>query len=500
MLPSVVGAQKRRKAAQKKGLGPFARYKGPMDAALSFGKTTLVLIGLWAALALVGFVSGVIPWPPGSPQHLPVEASTTEDAGVIADAGVEIDAEVAPDAGLEHVETPPPPPEAGPALPRLRVCAEPTLPPSLSLVDVVGDTRPEIVIGCGAGWDVLGRSTDDAWMRVAHVDAPAAPADRMALTSAVAAIDVDGDGDLDPIFPVARVGAGGSTAGGGLFVLTRNAWGAIEQPRSLAPIAAVGVRPVTLTSGPGIVALDRANPFAREPSEAWVFSLGASPSRVSSPHVATDATGFGVVDIDRDGKQDILVASSSESRLDLLYGDASGRFARSRTLSVPSATDIAVGDLDGDGAPDALIVGATVSRLIASTTDAALAPIEGAPTELRDAAILDLDHDGHADIVGWSHPRLVVLAGSAEGTFETRTVFELAGGEVGPRRHVVADLDGDDAPEIILLTVGETEGARTLDLVVVPSSARGLVRTGDSRLLPDAPLMLTISLPDPNAP
>ncbi len=473
-----------------------------MSAALSFGKTTLVLVGLWAGLAIVGVVAGVIPLHVGTSDPTASEAPAADagiesDAAMIEDAGAEI-----ADAGVPSTVAVPPPPSApvGPALSRFRVCAEPTLAPSLAVVDAIGDAHPEVIVGCGASWEILGRAADGTWMRVAHVTAPAMAGDRAPLASAAGAIDVDGDGDLDTLFPLARVGAGGSTSGGGLFVLTRATSGALEAPRSLAPIAAVAVAAITLGSGPGLIALDRANPFAREPSEAWVFTLGAAPARVASPRAATDATGLGVLDLDRDGKLDVLVASSAESRVDILYGDDASHFSRSRTLSVPSATDIAIGDLDADGAPDAVIVGATVSRLLArAAADPTLAPIEGAP-ELRDVAVLDVDRDGHADIVGWSHPGLVVLAGRADGTFETRTLFELASGEIGPRRHVVADLDGDGAAEVVLLAVGQDGATRMLDLVVVPSSERGLVRTQEARPLADAPLMLTIALPDPNAP
>lgn len=475
-----------------------------MSAALSFGKTTLVLLGLWAVLAVVGIVAGVVPLHAGgSAPATPPDASTADGDGGVADAGPEdaaIDAAEPDDAGTPTptTETPPAAP-AGPALPRYRVCAEPSLAPSLAVVDAVGDARPEVIVGCGGSWEILARTSEGAWMRVAHVTAPAMTGDRAALVSTAGTIDVDGDGDLDTLLPLARVGAGGSTAGGGLFVLTRAASGALEGPRSLAPIAAVAIAPITLASGAGLVALDRANPFAREPSEAWVFGLGASPARVASPRAGSAATGLGVVDVDRDGKLDILVASSDDSRLDVLYGDDVAHFTRTRTLSAPSATDVAIGDLDGDGAPDALVVGASVSRLLAHAGDPTLVPIEGAPA-LRDAAIFDVDHDGRADVVGWSHPRLVVLGARADGTYETRTLFELAGGEIGPRRQVVADLDGDGAPEVVLLAVGQDGEQRMLDLVVVPSSERGLVRTEEARPLPDAPLSLTIALPDPNAP
>jgi hypothetical protein len=94
----------------------------------------------------------------------------------------------------------------------------------------------------------------------------------------------------------------------------------------------------------------------------------------------------------------------------------------------------------------------------------------------------------------------VVLGARADGTYENRTLFELEGGEIGPRRVALADVDGDGARETVLLVVGDHEGARTLDLVVVPAAERGRVRTEEAHPLPDAPLSLTLQLPDPNAP
>ena len=479
-----------------------------MNAVLSFAKTTLVLVGLWGALALVAFMSGVRPRSssaasPASPDGGLADAAAGSDGGVLDAGTFELDLGAS-------VAAPPTTATLASALPRLHVCDEPALAPSLSILDVVGDARREIVIGCGASWEIVARpsvgdlpnvATDGDWMRVAHVVAPATRGDRSPLASGAAAIDLDGDGDLDTLFPFARVGAGGSTSGGGVFALTRATSGALEAPRSLAPIAAVAALSITLPSGAGLVVLDRGSPLTRAPSEAWMFTLGGSPSRIAAPHAGTGATGLGVVDVDRDGKLDVLVASSDDSRLDILYGDDASRFTRARTLTVPSATDIAIGDLDADGAPDALVVGTTLSRLLAHAGhDPALVPIEGGPADLRDAAILDVDHDGRGDIVGWSHPRLVVLAGRADGTYETRTFVELALGETGPRRSALADLDGDGNPEVVLLTVSEDGPRRMLDLVIVPSSERGLVRIGAARPLPDAPLMLTIALPDPNAP
>src|SRR5690606_20591293 len=133
-----------------------------------------VLLGLWLSLALVALIAGVLPIPGlgGSPSVV-IEADT--DAGVAAaeDAGLasadEGDASAASDvdAGV-----------ASPALPRLRrdrwvVCPEPTIAPSLAAVDLIGDARSELVVGCGDRWEVIAVQ-DGAPVRVVRVDAPRA--------------------------------------------------------------------------------------------------------------------------------------------------------------------------------------------------------------------------------------------------------------------------------------------------------------------------------------
>ncbi len=490
-----------------------------MNALASFGKTAAVLISLWVALALVGLITRVVPPREGLGAELAIQwfgdapeepdADTSLD-GSVADGG-DVDGSQAEDAAqgrldagappaIEPPAIEPPPRAPGPALARHRVCAEPAGAPSLAVIDALGDERTEIVVGCGSEWQIFGRTAEGALMRVARITPPAAPLERTGLASAAIALDIDGDGRLDLALPYARVGPGGATSGGGLFVLARRPSGAPGDARSLAPIAAVALAPIVLPTGPGLVALDRANPFARLPSEAWVFGLGAAPARIASVRAGTGATGLAVVDLDRDGMLDVVVASSDDSRVDILYGDSLARFTRRRTLSVPSAAALSVGDVDGDGAPDVVVQGAGLTRILARTGDPVAEPIVGAPPDLRDVEIVDTDGDGRPEIVGWSHPRLTVLAPRADGTYEAQTLAELGEGEVGPRRQLLVDLNGDGAREIVLLVVGTDGAERSLDLVIVPSTERGTIRTEAARPIPDAPLALTIVLPDPNAP
>ncbi len=54
-------------------------------------------------------------------------------------------------------------------------------------------------------------------------------------------------------------------------------------------------------------------------------------------------------------------------------------------------------------------------------------------------------------------------------------------GESGPRRHLLVDLVADGARELLQLVVGSDGASRSLDLVIVPSTERGTIRTEPAR-------------------
>lgn len=473
-----------------------------MEALRATLRTFGVLLGLWGALAIAALVTGVIPGLPWSVDPSGEVAEVEVDAGV-----AEVDASVADDAGVAVVEAPAEPVDGGPPpLPRFRrdrwvVCPEPAIAPSLAALDLAGDARAELVVGCGDRWEVLA-IRDGVPVRIARIDAPTVDAESSPGSGPALAVDFDADGTRDLVLPFARYGAGGATRGGGLYVVPRDRFGGFDAPRALAPVAAVAVAAgaIDRDSAIDLAVANLANPFARVPSEVWVFSGGASPARRAVLRTGPGANGVALVDLDLDGRLDAIVTTADEPRVDVFFGDGGGVFPRTHSLAIPGAAGVAVGDVDRDGHPDAIVEAQGLVIVRAREGSAVEATrIDSAPASLRDIEAIDLDGDADAEIVAWDHPRVIVVDIGAESA-ETRTLLELGAGDFGPRRQRFADLDGEGAPELAFLGVSAIDGTRTLELVIVPGHERGALDVGDRRQVEDAPLMLRVPLPDAQAP
>jgi hypothetical protein len=458
-----------------------------VEAAASFLKTAGVLLALWLILLGVGFGLGAIP--PGA-------ASSSEAEAGDADAAEEPDAD-APDGGVEtalEAADPDAGPTAPPAteLPTRAVCQEPGVAPSLSVLAL--GAVPTIAVGCGDRWELIAGAP---LSRVARILTPPGEDEALAARAGAAAtLDFDGDGSADLALPFARYGAGGATSGGGLYVVRRSGWNLLGEVRPIAPIAAaaVAVGAIDGVSGDDLVGVNQANPFARLASEGWVFSGGASPRRSAVVRAATGSTAAALVDLDVDGSMDVALASTDDGRLDVFFGDGAGRFPRHRTFDVASAAGLSVADLDGDAKPDLAIEGAQPGIVLAGA-EASLnvAPLPGA---LRGLVAQDLDGDGRPELVGFEPPALVALHRGDDGSWERRVVLELSGPSFGVRRHAFADVDGDGTAEVILLGTRSEEGMRMLELMIVPSTLRGVVAPRGDDPIHDAAWMIEVPLPE----
>lgn len=444
-----------------------------------------ILVGIWLLLLGIGWVAGAIP-PAGAGER---------DDGDVADAGpasADAGPGAAPDAGVDGGD--PEPETAGPFT-RFVACPAEVTAPTLSVVQALGDDRPELAVGCGGTFVLLATEVRDGAIvpiRVAELVAAAPEDGHLAHAAGAGSGDVDGDSLPDLVLGVRHATSEDAPAGGLLWLVTRTSAGALDAGRVLGRPAAVGVALGDLDARPGLdpVAMDRANVFHRRPSQLVV--VAGDDGRVTTRPVGVGGAAVAIVDIDLDEHDDVVGVSTDEARLDILFGDGQGRFARDRQLPVAAGTSLVVADLNGDGGEDLAIGGDGVSVVLARpAAELELLAVEGAPAVTLTGAS-DMDADGRRDLLAMEGSRPVVLRQGEDLAFEPRPLFEVEGEGPTVLTFRVTDLDGDgradaallarksaaDAPwEIVLVgSVAEVARATLSDTAVEPASSPVVLR------------------------
>jgi Bacterial Ig-like domain (group 3)/FG-GAP-like repeat len=216
--------------------------------------------------------------------------------------------------------------------------------------------------------------------------------------------------------------------------------------------------------------------------------------------IAGDASSLAVVDVNRDGKPDLLVTIPSSGDVAVLLGNGDGTFqsAVSYATGGPSATWVSVSDLNGDGKPD-LVVGNQWQTQNALNTlgvllgngDGTFQPavsyvLNGGPSPIA-ISLGDLNGDGKPDIIvsegvpagGFLGPASVdVLLGNGDGTFKSAVTYN-AGGR-GPGGVVLADVNGDGTPDVVVGNECPAEG--TICGESLPGVVSVLFGNGDGTL------------------
>ena len=488
-----------------------SRYEARVARFLGLLSALGILLAIWVLLAGVGFIAGAIP--PGGEDRGGSEPGETRapgeegpDSGVTeTDGGVPLatdDAGDALDAGRGEGRAPD-------AL-RLRgyaACGGAEVAaraPVLLAAHVTGDPRPELLLGCGPRFELLAIDAKDAGaegpvlgpVRVATFTTQVAEGVDRVEAGRPAAGDVDGDTLADLVLPFYGLADDGGTRGGQVYLVRRQAAGAFEAPRALAPLAAVDAVLAELDGHEGIdlVAMNRTRTHSRLRSEAWVFGGGASPSRTSVLRTGLGGASVAVAVLDADGHGDVVAVVADDPRIDVFMGDGAGRFPRSSSVAVAGGRRAVSADVDGDGHTDVLVQAEGLHLLRGGAAET-LEPVPiDAPAGLREVAVLDVDRDGAADVVGIGAERIVWLRQTGPLTFEEGSLLAVL--ELRPERFSAADFDGDGKLDLAVLGQAGADATRWELLLVsdVRGAARAASPTGSAEI-PDAPLSLRIPLP-----
>jgi len=271
-------------------------------------------------------------------------------------------------------------------------------------------------------------------------------------TADVAAVDMDGDGDLDIV--------SANRQRGGLTIFFQSSPGLFSAPSSILSEGSLVFGPVSLAAsdldGNGKVDVVSANAFSSD--LAVLFQ--ASPGTFSLPPVTlggglttNQPQSVAAGDLDGDGILDLVCANIASSNLTAFLQTSRGTFADSPIVIGGEAVtevpvSVAAADLDGDGDLDLVSANVRSDDLTIFFQDAP-AVFADPPTVLGGPSVLDgpdsfvaadLDGDGDLDLV-CANSNLVAYLQTSPGTFSDPPL--VIGNGLGPISVAAVDFDRD---------------------------------------------------------
>jgi len=201
----------------------------------------------------------------------------------------------------------------------------------------------------------------------------------------------------------------------------------------------------------------------RVQSQRSLNGVGRSPDRFERVHLraATQPIMPLVVDVNRDGNLDIVVANGGSGNVSVYLGDGKGSFAQSPGSPFPAGqhcADMASADFNGDGNIDLAVANhevKTVTILLGNGQGQfTLAP--GSPLTVASnphphgIVVGDFNGDQKPDIAidSWAENKVLVLYGQGDGTFHPGGIkFDV--GKMPYQRLRAADLNEDGKTDII---------------------------------------------------
>jgi hypothetical protein len=303
--------------------------------------------------------------------------------------------------------------------------------PDLAVAPALDEGNSEVLLGNGDGTFIIagGSLGND---------------NNTAASTAIAAADFNGDGNLDLVETCASDEVSCNNL---LLILSGNGDGTFTQS-CMTPLPFFGSQSIAVGDFNGDGQPDAAvTNSGANGVNVFLNQGGCLASVYTIPATGAGPSSIVAADFNGDGKLDLAVANSGSNNLTILLGNGDGTFTAAASPAAGTAPNsIAVADFNGDGVPDLAVANAGSSNVTIllgngdGTFTAAASP--AADTGSTSVALGDFNGDGKEDLVVANSRDSSATALLAETALTIATVSNIS--PVGAGAHLVKAIYSGD--------------------------------------------------------